>query len=382
MADGGYRFQTGAAQHFYPQFSQAHNRPTQQRPSSPLSGLIGFNPDTPSPSRSPGAQTSNYSMYGSNPHLLNGGAHRQFGGLPNLNKFQQHQNQPSPGQHHNQHQEHGSHGGAFSHHQHTHSGGGGLSNGSHFNAAHGQNGGQGNAYNAGNKTTSMHWQHQLAVAQQEREWTVPHPRARNATDASKSLIANAANISTIDGEKEERQRPGIDAASAKPKDQTWTKLDIGCQTLRMIAPALLHYAFLTELYCNNNRIRVVPRDIKSLRSLKVLDLSLNQIRSLPVEIGMLVNLKELLLVDNQLEALPYEVGNLFQCHIIALDGNPLQDDYKDIIMNKDSKTLIKTLREAAPGKQTLFLLFLLILNELQIQSLLTIESGVFLKTTQ
>ena len=65
---------------------------------------------------------------------------------------------------------------------------------------------------------------------------------------------------------------------------------------------------------------------------------------------MLVNLKELLLVDNQLEVLPFEVGNLFQCSMLALEGNPLQEEYKALIVEQGTQELIKTLRENAPRK--------------------------------
>jgi CCR4-NOT transcription complex subunit 6 len=354
MADGAFRFQAGAGQHFYPQFTQSHSRPAQLRPSSPISGLVGLNLDTPSPSRSPGAQTlsTGYNMYTTNSHILNGAGHQRFGVPLNLSKPFQHQNHPHQNQHHAQHQDpsHTTHSAAFSHHQHTHSGGGGISNGAHFSSAHLQNGAPGTIYSSITKPTNEHWNLQLQVAQQERDWTLSHPRARNAQDASRSLLVNSSSTSNVDSEREERQRPGADAAPTKPKDQTWTKLDIGGQTLRQISPQLLQYTFLTELYLNNNRLRILPQEIKQLRSLRVLDLSLNQLRSLPPEIGMLVNLKELLLVDNQLEVLPFEVGNLFQCSMLALEGNPLQEEYKALIVEQGTQELIKTLRENAPRK--------------------------------
>jgi CCR4-NOT transcription complex subunit 6 len=213
-----------------------------------------------------------------------------------------------------------------------------------------QNGAAGGIYSSVAKPPNEHWAEQLQVAQQERDWTLSHPRARNAQDASRNLLVNSSNPTNLDPEKEERQRPGADAAPTKPKDQTWTKLDIGGQTLKQISPQLLQYTFLTELYLNNNRLRILPQEIKQLRSLRVLDLSLNQLRSLPPEIGMLVNLQELLLVDNQLEVLPLEVGNLFQCSMLALEGNPLQEEYKTLIVEKGTKELIRALRENAPRK--------------------------------
>jgi CCR4-NOT transcription complex subunit 6 len=352
MADGAYRFQSGAGQHYYPQFTQSQNRPNQLRPSSPVPGAYAFNTDTPSPSRSPGAQTG-YNMYHTNSQqLLNGAGQLRFGGVPlNLNKPFQHQNHPHHGQHHGQHQDvgHPSHAGAFSHHQHSHSGGGGLGNGAHFAASHIQNGTAASVFNSVSKPTNEHWGLQLQVAQKEREWTITHPRARAAQEGSRNIIVSNSSMANAESEREERQRPSADTVS-KSKDQDWTKLDVGGQTLRSIAKGLMGYTFLTELYLNNNRIRVIPREIKNLRNLRILDLSLNQLRSLPSEIGMLVNLKELLLVDNQLESLPYEVGQLFQCNMLALEGNPLQDDFKAVLMENGSEELIKMLREEAPRK--------------------------------
>jgi CCR4-NOT transcription complex subunit 6 len=291
-------------------------------------------------------------MYNSaNQHLLNGGGHQRFGLPLGVSKPFQHQTHPHGGGHHGQHQDasHAGHGhqNNFSHHQHTHSGGAGVANGAGHYGAHLQNGST-TLYSALDKPPTEHWQLQMQMAQQEREWNQSAPRARNAQGTSKTQVINTASLTT-DNEKEERQRPGAESA-LKPKDQLWTELDLGCNQLRAMTPVLFQYDFLTKLYFNSNRLRVVPSGISRLRSLKILDLSLNEISNLPPSIGMLVNLKELLLFYNKLETLPYEVGNLFQCSVLGVAGNPLNDDLMQIVMEHDSTTLIKHLRENALRK--------------------------------
>jgi CCR4-NOT transcription complex subunit 6 len=288
----------------------------------------------------------------SNQHLLNGAGHQRFGLPINVSKPFQNQHHPHSGGHHGQHQEgsHGGHGHQNNYsHQHSHSGGTGVTNGGHY-AAHLQNGGAGSLYSALDKSPNEHWALQLQMQQQEREWNMSLPRARNAQGTSKSQVMNNASLNA-DGEKEERQRPGADNI-AKPKGQTWVELDMGGNQLRTMTPIVFEYEFLTKLYFNNNRLRHIPEGISRLRSLKSLDLSLNELTSLPASIGMLVNLKELLLFDNRLETLPYEVGNLFQCQVLGLAGNPLADELKAVLTDQDSKALIKHLRESAPSKFT------------------------------
>jgi CCR4-NOT transcription complex subunit 6 len=290
-------------------------------------------------------------MYNQSSHnIMNGAGHQRFGIPIGMSKPYQHQSHPHQPQHHTQQDaaSHASHAGAFTHHQHTHSGGAGVSNGAHYGAAHLQNGTPTGVFGSLPKQPNEHWGNQIQLAQQQREWTTAHPRARNAQGLSKNLVATSTNLLTADGDREERQRPGTDDSSNKPKDQSWTELDMGGQTLRLMTPVLFTYDFLTRLYFNNNRLRELPPDISRLRSLRCLDLSLNELRSLPTQIGMLVNLRELLLFDNRLETLPVEVGQLFQCEMLGVEGNPLNEELKGIIVEHGTTELIKYLRESAP----------------------------------
>jgi CCR4-NOT transcription complex subunit 6 len=289
-------------------------------------------------------------MYNQNSHtIMNGAGHQRFGIPIGMSKPYQHQTHAHQPQHHAQQDAaHPAHSGAFAHHQHTHSGGAGASNGAHYGQAHLQNGTPG-VFGSLPKQPNEHWAAQMQLAQQQREWTTAHPHAKSAQGLSKNLVATSSSVMSSDSDREERQRPGTDDSTEKPKDQTWTELDMGGQTLRLMSPNLFTYDFLTRLYFNNNRLRELPPEIARLRSLRCLDLSLNELRSLPSQIGMLVNLRELLLFDNRLETLPVEVGQLFQCEMLGLEGNPLNEELKAVIVEHGTTELIKYLRESAPG---------------------------------
>jgi len=142
-------------------------------------------------------------------------------------------------------------------------------------------------------------------------------------------------------------------AVSETSRQDWNSLDFSGQGLRALAPALFKYDFLTKLYLDHNKLQRLDPIISSLRKLTHLDISNNQIMELPQEIGMLVNLKELLVFDNHLRTLPYEIGHLFRLEILGIEGNPLDEDYKEIIVQNTqngTKSLVTQLREHAGRK--------------------------------
>jgi len=356
MADGPFRFQTGAGQHYFEQHNQQQQRP-QPRAASPTGGgRLTFNLDTPSPARSPGLQAgaNSYNMFnqnhGGNQHgMLNGASHNRFGMAMNMSKPYQPQthHHGHQQQQHQDHNTHNAHGGNFPHHQHSHSGGGALSgSASHFNAQHATGSTPSNAYASAAKAPNEHWALQLQLAQQSREMNVQHHHARLASSSSKTTMISFTNGATKEAEKEERNRARMEDDTT-PADQTWTALDMGGQNLKVMHTALLHYSFLTKLYLNHNKISFIPSMIGKLRNLAVLDLSQNELRELPVEIGMLVNLREFFLFDNQLETLPFEMGTLYQLQILGIEGNPLEEELKAIIVEQGTGALIKYMRENA-----------------------------------
>ena len=158
-----------------------------------------------------------------------------------------------------------------------------------------------------------------------------------------------------DAEKEDRNRAsnfnGIDTAV-----RGWNKLDLGGQGLRALSsPLFLSYSFLKELFLNNNKLAVLPPPIGRLRTLTLLDVSLNDLIELPAELGMLVNLRTLLLFDNHLETLPYELGFLYQLEMLGIEGNPLNEDFKSIMVEEGTNALITTLREQAESECSILL---------------------------
>ncbi len=131
--------------------------------------------------------------------------------------------------------------------------------------------------------------------------------------------------------------------------QDWKALDLGGQGLHALSEHLFAYTFLDKLYINHNKLPRLPPAIGKLKLLQLLDASSNQLTVLPPEIGMLTNLKQLLLFDNQLTTLPYELGSLYQLEVLGIEGNPLQEDFKQIMMKDGTRALIVTLRDTPPS---------------------------------
>jgi CCR4-NOT transcription complex subunit 6 len=284
--------------------------------------------------------------------MMNGGAgHRGYMGM-NLGKpFQHNQNHQHHGHSHQQHQEHtgGTHGGQYNH-QHTISSGNLTNAQPHFAQGHIQNGTPGSVHSGLSKPPNEHWNLQLQLAQTAREMTQSHSHARNHPSVNKNVMAGTSNGAQKETEKEERNRPTANRVEDAKENHIWTVLDFGGQNLKVITPALFNYTFLTKLYLNSNKLTFVPQSIGKLRSLTNLDLSLNHIHYLPAEIGMLVNLKQLLLFDNQLDNLPFELGSLYQLEVLGIEGNPIPEDLKSIIVEQGTTELIKYFRENAQGR--------------------------------
>ncbi|KAJ9647069.1 Glucose-repressible alcohol dehydrogenase transcriptional effector [Coniosporium tulheliwenetii] len=180
--------------------------------------------------------------------------------------------------------------------------------------------------------------------------TAPHSYARNSPGVSKNVTAGSMGGLIKESDKEERNRAPVSDASENGREkQPWTAVDMSGQNLKILSPPLFSaaFTFTTKLYLNNNKLTYIPPLIGRLRSLVSLDLSLNQLTFLPPEIGMLVNLREFLLFDNHLETLPFELGSLYQLDILGIEGNPLKEDLKSLIVEYGTSELIKYLREQA-----------------------------------
>ncbi|KAL4933871.1 Endonuclease/exonuclease/phosphatase [Aspergillus undulatus] len=352
MADGTYRFQQpGAGQYFFQTQQHTHQRHLIRNGTGSPTGRLKYNHETPSPSRSPplGQATAlnPFTMY-SQTHqqqhvIMNGGqAHQRFG--MQIPKFQTQSHHPHPVQqphhhaHHNQPPQHVGH-------QHNFSSGALTSATPHFTPSHIQNGTHANIDEDLDESMNEHWQQQLQLAAESRQASSPHYYARAVAQQAKGI--QIAPSQPNPQENGVTYKNGV--AKAKPASrQGWHALDFGGQGLRALAPSLFRYAFLEKLYLTHNKLKVLPPEIGQLRKLSHLDLSGNDLAELPEEIGMLTNLKQLLLFDNNIRTLPYEMGYLYRLDVLGIEGNPLEDTLKSLVMKEGTKALIKYLKEEMP----------------------------------
>ncbi|KAF8471833.1 Endonuclease/exonuclease/phosphatase [Kalaharituber pfeilii] len=207
----------------------------------------------------------------------------------------------------------------------------------------------GNAYNtqqhatngATAQPTSIHWQEQLQLCQASRQAGSPHHHARSP--AHRSGAASLSGPKSRKEEEEEKRR-----AKGISHRQDWVALDFSGQGLRALSNALFKYTFLDKLFINHNKLTKLPSAIGRLKLLTLLDASSNNLVELPVELGMLTSLKQLLLFDNQITVIPPELGTLYQLETLGIEGNPIQDPLKQIMMKEGTKALVTYLRENCP----------------------------------
>ena len=253
------------------------------------------------------------------------------------------------------HSGHGAGSNMMSHHSNFSSGV--LPNASPFSGSNLQNGHGSTTRGGQAQQMTEHWAEQLRLHKEAEianatmtEQHQPHYYARLKASENRGIPASlsaSSSAPTADGE-DDRRRPWIVEKTNKRQD--WHNLDMSGQGLRVLAPALFSYEFLQELYIASNRLTFLPADLGRLRHLRLLEASNNLITELPPEIGMCTNLKTLLLFDNQIRDLPFEVGSLFMLEILGIHGNPLNENLRNEIAEKGTKSLVNTLLEAAPGK--------------------------------
>ncbi|OTB00414.1 hypothetical protein M426DRAFT_15458 [Hypoxylon sp. CI-4A] len=293
---------------------------------------------------------------------LNGGVAGGRGMAPMLYNFVQqqgaHQHHTHPQPHHqNLPSEHTSHGATSGTLPHSTFSSGLMSSVTPFTPSNHQNGNAPGSRGGQTQQYSEHWTDQLrSFKESERahqtmtEQHQPHYFARLRASENKGIgpapNTNSAD-SALDGELEDRGRPvNVDKAFDR---QDWLNLDFSGQGLKNISLMLFdHYAFLTELYLASNNLTRLPREIGQLRSLRYLDVSHNQLTTLPPELGMCTSLRHLLLYNNLIQTIPSELGALHLLELLGIQGNPLDHDQKQKLVEEGTKALMAHLKEQAP----------------------------------
>jgi CCR4-NOT transcription complex subunit 6 len=276
-------------------------------------------------------------------------------GMPNMmynyQPHAQHQH-PSQTQHHQSLQDHSMQNtnGMGHHSSFT------MSNSSPFNPSAMTNGHAASS-RGGQTAQNEMWQEQLRMHKEaERAHAAmtdqqqPHYYARLKASENRGISGPppSAAKAQADGEGDsvDRRRPlNLDR---EPRRQDWYNMDMSGQGLRNLAPELFRYQFLNELFLPSNKLTRLPKEIGELRQLRYLDCSYNQLSELPPELGMCTYLKHLLLFNNNIQELPFELGSLHLLEMLGIEGNPLDPNVKQEIMEKGTKSLINALRENAP----------------------------------
>ena len=355
MADASYRYQqqSGPSTFFYSQ--QTHHPRNLTRNGSPVNSSRGpFTNDTPSPSRSPGSQTSSHlplNMYNRGQlhahSMMNGGGPQRFqnNGLNHKYPHQNHHQHHVQQNHHHQANNVGSVG-----HQHTFSSGTLPNATPHYSTNANHNGHQEGHLDL-NGSYSPSWQQQIQLASESRQGA-QHPHRHCKRPAAVRLLDRAADEasdeSRTDDAKEERNRVSVTDVVRR---QDWDALDFSGQGMKAIArPMFSQFTFLRKLYLDHNQLQHLDPAIGHLRLLTLLDISGNQIAEVPREIGTLVNLKSLTMFDNQLHELPLELGHLFKLEFLGVEGNPLSHYWKAMLSEHSTKSVITMIRDDAYGK--------------------------------
>ena len=80
---------------------------------------------------------------------------------------------------------------------------------------------------------------------------------------------------------------------------------------------------ISQIRMERQNIEVIPKSIRNLKSLKILNLNYNQLKALPEEIGEITLLEDLLLIDNSITGLPKTMGKLVHLRYLDLTRNKL-----------------------------------------------------------
>ena len=283
--------------------------------------------------------------------ITSGNGHQRYMQMNIPHKYQHQSHQPHHGQHNHHQQNHSGHPGHNAiGHQHTFSSGMLSNSNSNYASSSIQNGSPNDDQADMPENFSENWQEQLQLAAELRQSATAahrHSRKTGAELHSKGSVQSVTTDSQRDSEQVERNRaPTI----AEDQRQDWNGLDLSGQGLRTLSACLFNnYSFLTKLFIDNNKLTVLPSGISALRNLELLQASNNQLRELPDSIGMLVKLKQLLVFDNMIHTLPCQIGHLYRLEMLGVEGNPLDEDIKDILIQQGTQALVVHIRDQTQG---------------------------------
>jgi hypothetical protein len=182
------------------------------------------------------------------------------------------------------------------------------------------------------------------------EGGAPHHFARLKAAENKTTAQPQADTEGETQDDEFKDLGRMADQYSEKRRQEWKTLDLSGQGLRVLTMPVFAYDFLRTLYLSSNKLKELPPAIGRLGNLYHLDLSFNQLTSLPMELSMCVNLEHLYLFDNRIQNLPVELGTLFKLEMLGIEGNPIDEEVKRMIMENGTKALIQHLRETAPSK--------------------------------
>ena len=113
--------------------------------------------------------------------------------------------------------------------------------------------------------------------------------------------------------------------------QTLLALDISCNFLASIPPALASCTALEELNIASNPLRVIPVWLSSLTRLQVLIADSTLITTLPSSLASLTSIRTLSLRRNRMYSLPSWLCLLTNIEWLLVDGNPFQGPWKSLV---------------------------------------------------
>ena len=125
--------------------------------------------------------------------------------------------------------------------------------------------------------------------------------------------------------------PGFLTSALPNITSTLLALDISCNMLPALPPALASCTVLEELNIAANPLRVLPTWLSQLASLRVFIADSTGISNLPQSMHMLTSLHTLSIRKNRLYSLPAWLSHLTTLETLLVDGNPFLEPWSSLV---------------------------------------------------